>query len=258
MSLSTISSPYPVTALLPAFLSPTVLLPTTMPSTRPSSVPSSRKQKQASTTSRRKPAHSPSSPSTVRPGPPDLEHSQRGRSRYSANTFSYPPVRTPARASEPLQPKTRHRAQTNKHYVFVYGTLKRGFANSHFLDRATYIGEFRTVTRYPLVVGGRYNSPYLLDIPSKGARVKGEVYAIDDATLADLDHLENVGVNYSRKVAKVSNCANRAFLADAYVYFKTNALEELAKNEHTDDYQCRKYVPRHLRPKEPALVAGRR
>lgn len=100
------------------------------------------------------------------------------------------------------------------------------------------------------MVGGRYNSPYLLDIPSKGARVKGEVYAVDDATLADLDHLENVGVNYSRKVAKVSNCADRAFIANAYVYFKTNSLEELSKKNYTDDYQCRKYVPRHLRVNE--------
>lgn len=204
----------------------------------------------------------PKSPSAVQAVAADhhdrsLERSQRSGSRYP--TFAYPPVRAPTRAVQPLQnAPTLHPAKANKHYVFVYGTLKRGFPNSHCLDRAIFIGEFRTQVRYPLVVGGRYNSPYLLDIPKKGARVKGEVYAVDDATLADLDHLENVGVNYSRKVAKVSNCADRAFVADVFIYFKGNMLDELSKKPYVDDYQCRKYVPRHLRPVETALVGARR
>lgn len=138
-------------------------------------------------------------------------------------------------------------AESKKHYVFVYGTLKRGFANSHLLDRATMIGDFRTLERYPLVVGGQYNSPYLLDIPETGNRVKGEVYVVDDATLADLDHLERVGTNYSRKVQKVSSCADRSFVADVFVYFKSNGLDQLVQNTFLDDYQCRRYVPRHLR-----------
>lgn len=138
-----------------------------------------------------------------------------------------------------------------------------GFANSHLLDRATCLGEFRTVTRYPLVVGGKYNSPYLLDMPAKGARVKGEVYVVDDAMLADLDHLENVGVNYMRRVSKVSSSSDRSFVANAFVYFKTNGMDQLAKSQFLDDYQCRKYVPRHLRASSakdyaPVVVSSRR
>lgn len=142
--------------------------------------------------------------------------------------------------------------------MFVYGTLKRGFANAHYLDRATYLGDFRTVTKYPLVVGGRFHSPYLLDLPAKGAKVKGELWAVDDATLADLDHLENVGVNYSRKVAKVSSAADRAFVADAYVYFKVNGMGDLVDKPYLDDYQCRKYVPRHKRVGELQHSVARR
>lgn len=147
------------------------------------------------------------------------------------------------------------------HYVFVYGTLKKGFPNAYMLDRATFVGDFRTLTRYPLVVGGKYNSPYLLDMPSKGSRVKGELYAVDDAVLADLDDLENVGVNYSRAVTKVSSCADRSFAIDAFVYLKTNNLHELAAKEYLDDYQCRLYVPRHMRatrsvPSRKSLVSS--
>lgn len=217
-----------------------------------------------SRTPRRKPPAHPRSPSAVQaapvaasPDPSTLERSQRNGSQYRA--FEYPPVRAPTRSSNPLQPAWNLQiAKANRHYVFVYGTLKKGFANASFLDRATFIGNFRTQTKYPLVVGGRYNSPYLLDIPKRGARVKGEVYAVDDATLADLDHLENVGVNYSRKVGKVANCADRAFVADVFIYFKTNMLDELSRKPFVADYQCRKYVPRHLRPVEQPLVAARR
>lgn len=129
----------------------------------------------------------------------------------------------------------------------MYGTLKNGFANSYLLERCTYIGDFRTSTRYPLVIGGKYNSPYLLDVPNTGNRVKGEVYAMDDATLADLDHLERVGVNYNRRVSKLCNCADRSVVVDAYVYFKSNDIDKLINRTFLEDYQCRQYVPRHLR-----------
>lgn len=219
---------------------------------------------------RRKPPTVPRSPSAVQAAAQltdptyttehrSLERSQRDGNQYRA--FAYPSVRAPTRSAQPLKNSpSLHPANANKHYVFVYGTLKRGFANAHLLDRATFIGDFRTLVRFPLVVGGRFNSPYLLDIPKKGAKVKGEVYAVDDATLADLDYFENVGINYSRKVAKVSHCADRAFAADAFIYFKTNMLEELSKKPFVDDYQCRKYVPRHLRPaqvEQPLAVARR-
>lgn len=187
--------------------------------------------------------------------PPSEERSHHSGRQYNSPVvkFAYPESRTSVQSPNSIiatySTTTSPRPTTlaNKHYVFVYGTLKTGFANAHLLERATFLGDFRTVMRYPLVVGGKYNSPYLLDMPSKGSRVKGEVYAVDDATLADLDHLENVGVNYSRKVAKVANCSDRSFMAHAYVYLKTNGLEQLAKNRFLDDYQCRKYVPRHLR-----------
>jgi len=204
------------------------------------------------TSSARPPRGKPRSPRQVRVSH-DPERSQHSGSQFA--NFAYPERRTSSRTDKPLKDSILPTV-SNKHYVFVYGTLKKGFANAHLLDRATLIGEFRTVTPFPLVVGGKHNSPYLLDIPKMGAKVKGEVYAVDDAILGDLDHLENVGVNYCRKVAKVSNCADRSMVADVFIYFKCNGFEELAKKTYLDDYQCRRYVPRHMRQKaEPAGVA---
>ena len=59
--------------------------------------------------------------------------------------------------------------------IFVYGTLKTGQPNHYFISQAaedgheaTLIGHAKTVQRYPLVVAGCVNCPYLLDAPGKG------------------------------------------------------------------------------------------
>jgi len=54
--------------------------------------------------------------------------------------------------------KTRSSVVRNQHWVFAYGTSKRGFPNSGLLSSATFIGEFRTVIPYPLVVGTLRNT----------------------------------------------------------------------------------------------------
>lgn len=121
--------------------------------------------------------------------------------------------------------------------MFVYGTSKRGFPNSGLLSGATFLGEFRTVVAYPLVVGGAYFSPYLLDLPGKGTRVKGEVYAVSDSMLQTLDRTENVGPNYCRKVIKVSSCTDRSFVANAFVYLKSNYSNDLLVQRYLSEYQ---------------------
>jgi len=59
------------------------------------------------------------------------------------------------------------------HLVFVYGTLKRGQPNHHVLSdaltgEAVHVDGARTVIKYPLVIGSRYNIPFLLDQPHTG------------------------------------------------------------------------------------------
>ena len=68
------------------------------------------------------------------------------------------------------------------HLVFVYGTLKRGEPNHHWMQesdddgRAEFVGSGRTETRYPLVIASKYNIPFLLNLPGTGKQVRGEVY----------------------------------------------------------------------------------
>ncbi|MDX1818204.1 MAG: gamma-glutamylcyclotransferase family protein [Marinobacter sp.] len=73
-----------------------------------------------------------------------------------------------------------------KHKVAVYGTLKKGYPNSHLLDKAEFLGKERltSLTLYDL---GAY----------PGARLKSsggvlvEIYAVNDQILEELDILED-------------------------------------------------------------------
>jgi gamma-glutamylaminecyclotransferase len=79
------------------------------------------------------------------------------------------------------------------HHVFVYGTLKRGRPNAHIgLPRAEFLGHYRTCERYPLVIAGPWYVPNLLGEPGDGFQVSGELYALADDILAELDDLESV------------------------------------------------------------------
>lgn len=95
---------------------------------------------------------------------------------------------------------------TNRHLVFVYGTLKHGCHNAGRLESATPMGNARTVDRYLLLDGGAF--PFLInpehigqavDLSDCIGHVKGELYMVDDATLARLDLLESHPRFYKRE-----------------------------------------------------------
>ncbi|GJD11598.1 Gamma-glutamylaminecyclotransferase [Galdieria sulphuraria] len=137
------------------------------------------------------------------------------------------------------------------HWVFVYGTLKRSFPNSHLLeDGALFEGDFMTCDKYPLVIGGPYYSPYLLDMKGYGNNVRGELYRVSSESLKELDKLENVGVNYTRRVIPIYSVKDRSFIVKAFAYLKCNYTDELLQTKWLSDYQDRRYVPRQLRPKD--------
>ncbi|UYG06587.1 gamma-glutamylcyclotransferase [Halomonas sp. M4R1S46] len=73
--------------------------------------------------------------------------------------------------------------------VAVYGTLKRGLRNHHWLDGADFVGADRltTATLYDL---GPYPGARLE--PSRGVEI--EVFRVDAALLAGLDRLEDYRV----------------------------------------------------------------
>lgn len=93
-------------------------------------------------------------------------------------------------------------------YVFVYGTLKRSEPNHCWLNRsengfAKFLGTGSTIEKFPLVIGTRYNIPFLLDKRGIGNHVQGEVYEIDDNMLGNLDILEDYPTFYDREIQMI-------------------------------------------------------
>ncbi|WP_070963347.1 gamma-glutamylcyclotransferase family protein [Vibrio sonorensis] len=83
------------------------------------------------------------------------------------------------------------------HLVFVYGTLRRGESNHHFLARSQYLGCFETPAEYTLYDLGDYPA-----VVYGSNAICGEVYSIDDETLNRLDKLEDVPREYRREAIK--------------------------------------------------------
>ena len=63
--------------------------------------------------------------------------------------------------------------KTKRHYVFSYGTLKRGEPNHHWLSKGEngnqrFCGVANTKEKFPLVIASRYNIPYVLAASGQG------------------------------------------------------------------------------------------
>lgn len=78
--------------------------------------------------------------------------------------------------------------------VLVYGTLKRGYTNHHWLAGAPFLGE-------GVMAGLALHDlgPFPMAVPSpNNDRLHGELYRVDRLTLAGLDRLEGTPRLYER------------------------------------------------------------
>ena len=74
--------------------------------------------------------------------------------------------------------------------VFVYGTLKHGGRNHRFMAGQQFLGDARTPPGFTLYSLGKY--PGMVRAPDDTAGVTGELWAVDDAGLEQLDELEQL------------------------------------------------------------------
>ena len=132
------------------------------------------------------------------------------------------------------------------HKVFVYGTLKRGYGNHRLLETAKFIGPATTIAKM-VMIGKHAAFPYLLgysyEFPTmEGHRVKGEVYEVDDATLAMLDTLEGYPSHYDKDDIYVNLSVSNIVKCTAYIKANTSIydMQNETIEEWTRDYQIPK------------------
>lgn len=82
--------------------------------------------------------------------------------------------------------------------VFVYGTLKKGCCNHHFMMGQRFVAEAATAPIYRMHNLGGY--PGMVRVGEGGLSITGEIWEVDDAALAGLDELEGVAVGEYRRV----------------------------------------------------------
>lgn len=99
------------------------------------------------------------------------------------------------------------------HYLFVYGTLKRGHCNHYLLEGCEFLGNAETKEKYALYEAG---IPYLVK-GKKVSHVKGEVYKVPEYVLKQIDRLEGHPFFYKREKAKVVLKDGKEI--DAWIYF---------------------------------------
>ncbi|WP_027359763.1 gamma-glutamylcyclotransferase family protein [Desulforegula conservatrix] len=103
-----------------------------------------------------------------------------------------------------------------RHMLFVYGTLKKGFGNHGLLANAEFKGNAITQEKYALYVAG---IPFVIKDESI-SHIHGELYVVNQATLAKLDRLEGHPDCYKRETIKVSLEEREAAEAiAAWIYF---------------------------------------
>ncbi|KAL6501026.1 hypothetical protein OROHE_025223 [Orobanche hederae] len=149
--------------------------------------------------------------------------------------------------------------------IFTYGTLKQGFSNHALLQDmmdagdATFLGSCRTLHKHPLVCGP-YRVPFLLNLPGRGHRVSGEIYAVSPAALSKMDELEGISRGHYERLpieiemeSREDASSSVVVAAEAY-YAHRSYADALWRRSGEEGYNCytekvaRGYVKRNDRP----------
>jgi gamma-glutamylaminecyclotransferase len=121
------------------------------------------------------------------------------------------------RPFSPRDSQTMTKPPPQTHRVFVYGTLKRGYSNHGYLLReAHFAGEAVTPAGYAML---EPSFPVVMHAEQDGMAVAGELFHVNDATLAKMDRLEGVRPDgsgiYTREVIDVVEDSHNV---KAYIY----------------------------------------
>jgi gamma-glutamylaminecyclotransferase len=103
-----------------------------------------------------------------------------------------------------------------KHFVFVYGSLKRGFSNHSIIQNSKFMGNTETADRNYRMFSLSY-FPTVAETEKEDFSIIGELYEVDAQTLHELDLLEGNGHLYNRKLVKVYSNLD---IVEAWMYLR--------------------------------------
>ena len=96
-------------------------------------------------------------------------------------------------------------------YLFVYGTLKRGFGNNYILRNSEFVGS--AISENKFIV---YDCGFPCAYPDyNGKKIKGEIYKLTDEDFIFTDRLESNGSLYNREIQRF---VRKEVLITAWIY----------------------------------------
>ena len=107
--------------------------------------------------------------------------------------------------------------------LFVYGTLKRGLRNHQLIADQQFLGEATSEPRYRVIDLGPY--PGLVRDEANGLAVKGELWAVGDCCLAELDDFEEESHTFRRGPVALAGREGEVF-----AYFWNRPVPEGARS----------------------------
>ena len=104
-----------------------------------------------------------------------------------------------------------------KVYLFVYGSLKKGFQNNDILSEANYISKAKTSSKFAMYKETGKDFPYIIQDNAVGQNIDGELYEITRKDVLDkIDNFEGAP-NYFKRTSLVVNTRSREVKAKTYV-----------------------------------------
>ena len=87
----------------------------------------------------------------------------------------------------------------NKKYLFVYGTLKKGFRANFLLENEVFISNAKTIDKFCMISSELGSYPILYNnVSNLGKKVYGEIYSVSCDKFEELDSYEDVPNLYKR------------------------------------------------------------
>ena len=134
----------------------------------------------------------------------------------------------------------------SSNFVFIYGTLKRGFPNHDKpLLEKFYCGTCESLDTYPLVIANKFFSPVLIDEKGSGLNVVGELYNVSKEVVDKLDIFEGVGKAWGYYRINIEVKQKSGSVVSATTYVKRRKDLEAVHSEPLSSY---KFDERYVHP----------
>jgi len=101
--------------------------------------------------------------------------------------------------------------------LFVYGSLKQGMSEHHYLQNQHFIGPAHSAEKFALLQVEFDGVAYPMAVESDdGAPLDGEIYKVNPATLQAIDEYEDYPAVYDRRAFDFITDAGRTVQAQMY------------------------------------------